>query len=577
VSTTTQPDPQPRQKDILVSTMLNSTSTAPRHDLVLRPAASVGDLAEPAHRTVEKDGMVIEQDIAVPVRTGGVVYIDVYRPVDRLDVSLPVIVAWGAFGKHVRGMAALFADGHGVAPEWISEHTPFEAPDPAYWCAHGYAVAFADPRGTWNSPGTYTHGDESEAQDYHDLVEWLGTQAWSSGRVGISGVSYLARSAFAVAATQPPHLAAINACESFVDMYREFAFHGGIPETRFTGMITERVAHGRGLAEDLGANFAAHPLIGDDPYWASRSIDAGAITVPALVIASWGDQGLHTRGTFDAFTAIGSSEKWLRAHGRKKWQYYYQPENVERLRTFFDRHLKGEGPGLDGTPRVEIEVREMVDVGAVRAELEWPPARTEHRQLFLDAVEGTLESEPTPAETASLYDARSGRAVFDHTFDEDIELTGYMALRLWIASDIGTDADVFVAVEKIGEDGVRVPQVFYATFTDGPVAQGWLRASHRALDTERSTPQRPLHPHDREEPLEPGVPVPIDIEIWPSSTMFRAGEALRLIVAGADIYGEDDPGLPTDSPWPGHTTRNVGRHVLRAGGRFDSYLLVPVL
>ncbi len=108
---------------------------------------------------------------------------------------------------------------------------------------------------------------------------------------------------------------------------------------------------------------------------------------------------------------------------------------------------------------------------------------------------------------------------------------------------------------------------------DGPVALGWLRASHRELDKERSTPYQPWHLHWRELKLEPGIPVPVEIEIWPSATRFAAGERLRVVVQGSDIYKY--------APWmvlAGHPeTINAGVHVIHTGGKYESHLLIPIV
>jgi predicted acyl esterase len=134
--------------------------------------------------------------------------------------------------------------------------------------------------------------------------------------------------------------------------------------------------------------------------------------------------------------------------------------------------------------------------------------------------------------------------------------------------------DLFVGIQKLDRQGELVPFVFYALLENGPVALGWLRASHRDLDPQRSTPEQPVHTHTREQLLEPGERVPVEVEIWPSSTLFRAGERLRLVVQGQDIMRE---GLP-NAPFARHEdTRNKGTHVLHTGGTFDSCLLVPVV
>ena len=127
------------------------------------------------------------------------------------------------------------------------------------------------------------------------------------------------------------------------DTYREVARHGGIPETYFWPYIGHRWGCGTGLVEDLAAETAEHPFF--DDFWASKAADLSRITVPAFVVASWSDQGLHTRGTFEGFKKIGSRRKWLDAHGGKKWGYYYAPESLRRQevrgRLAASRHLAG--------------------------------------------------------------------------------------------------------------------------------------------------------------------------------------------------------------------------------------------
>ena len=180
----------------------------------------------------------------------------------------------------------------------------------------------------------------------------------------------------------------------------------------------------------------------------------------------------------------------------------------------------------------------------------------------------TLQSE------VGLYDpqAEDGRAVFDYVFPVDTELTGHMSLHLWVEAIGADDMDLFVGVQKFDRRGEIVPFVFYALLENGPVALGWLRVSHRELDSQRSTPEQPVHPHTREQLLTPGERVAVDVEIWPSSTLFRAGERLRLVVQGQDVMRE---GLP-NAPFARHeNTRNRGTHVIHTGGDFDSFLLVP--
>jgi uncharacterized protein len=146
-------------------------------------------------------------------------------------------------------------------------------------------------------------------------------------------------------------------------------------------------------------------------------------------------------------------------------------------------------------------------------------------------------------------------------------------LRLWISTDDSDDADLFVAVQKLDAHGVVVNFPYFTLQNDGQTTHGWQRVSHRELDPLRSTPQQPVHPHEREQRLAPGEIVPVEIELWPSSTLYRADESLRIVVKGTDIQS-----YPPGTFVAGHTSdRNRGNHTIHTGGRYDSHLLIPVI
>ncbi|HEY4887423.1 MAG TPA: CocE/NonD family hydrolase [Candidatus Dormibacteraeota bacterium] len=520
-------------------------------------------------RTVHADGMVIDYDAPVAMRDGVEIYTDVFRPDG--PGSVPVIVAWGPYGKHGPVKYDFFPN-HGVAVGWVSKYAGFEAPDPLYWTRHGYAVINVDPRGMWNSQGDATFYSAQEAMDVYDLIEWAGTQDWCNGKVGMSGVSYLAIVQWRAAAERPPHLFAINPWEGVSDRYREMAYHGGIPENRFGPMWrSRRVPYSHQRVEDTVTMYAEHPMW--DAYWESKTAALSKVQVPAFVVASWSDQGLHTRGTLEGFKRISSKQKWLLVHGRKKWQYYYQPENVERLRLFFDRFLKGIENEVDRWPTVRTEIRDAFYVGEMRDENEWPLARTVYEELYLDGTGASLGPLTAGAEAAVSYPAATGRARFTYRFNTTTELVGHMKLRLWVEADGADDMDLFVGLQKLDESGNFMPFSFLNALEDGPVALGWLRVSHRELDEARSRPEQPWHTHLREQRLKPGEIVPVEIEIWPSGTRFQKGEQLQVIIQGSDVQ-QYPPGVVA----MGHSvTRNEGTHIIHTGGRYDSHLLVPVI
>jgi hypothetical protein len=524
-------------------------------------------------RTERAAGMSIEYDREVRMRDGARIYIDLYRP--QTEGQYPVLLAWGPYGKFGRVKYSQLGN-TGLDDEDFNVYTKFEAADPIYWCRHGYIIINADQRGAWHSEGDLTFMSPQEVDDCYDLIEWAGTQVWSNGKVGMQGVSYLAWSQWKVAAARPPHLAAINPWEGVSDFYREFATHGGIPETSFGPMWQNSVRFSTTRVEDFVEMERRHPLF--DAYWRSKNAELSKITVPAFVVASWTDHGLHNRGTLEGFRTIASKDKWLIVHGRKKWWHFYQKENVEKQRQFFNRFLKGIDNHVKDWPKVTLEIREKYYVGATRTEKEWPLARTKYSKLFLNARSGKLSNSPCkkPAQTGySVRDLqdKTQNARFEYRFGRKTELTGYMKLKLWVEADGSDDMDIFVALEKIDRTGYLVPFPFFGNHDDGPVALGWLRVSHRELDKEKSTPYQPYHKHEKELKLRPGEVVPIEIEIWPSSTLFERGETLRLVVQGSDIYA-----YPEEMHTNTHTASvNKGRHVIYAGGKHDSHLLVPVI
>jgi uncharacterized protein len=555
-----------------MTTDRNSSSLMMRPGV--HPTRVVGKKIPPPPDYIDycEDGLRIERNVAVVLRDGVRIFVDIYRP-ETQPHALPTLLGWSPYGKH-NVSDRLPWPAADVARDWISRHTAFEAPDPVYWCRHGYAVVYPDPRGSWYSEGELRHGGGGEAEDCYDLIEWLGRRPWGNGRVGMSGVSYLTAIQWQVAPLRPPHLAAINPWEGFTDWYREFAYHGGIPETSFIVRGSANLQYSTTRTEDTVANVRAHPLY--DAYWASKESALESIEVPAYVVASWSDQGLHTRGTLEAYKRIASPEKWLEIHGRKKWHYYYEPSRLEKQRQFFDHFLKTPGSVIPRWPKVLLEVRERAQRGQFRAESAWPLARTQFTKLYLDVSQARLCDEPLAAPAEARYDPRAedGRAMFDHLFRTDTELTGHMKLRLWVECIGADDMDLFVAIQKLDREGLRVPFVFYAMHEDGPVALGWLRASHRELNPVRSRPEQPFHPHTRELRLRAGERAPLEIEIWASSTLFLAGETLRVVVQGRDVT---EPTVP-NAPFARHEdTRNAGLHLIHAGGPYDSHLLIPVI
>ena len=519
------------------------------------------------------DGMDITWDVEVPMRDGTKLYVDIFCP-ESATTNLPVILTYSPYGKHGPKTFDIFPNS-GVPKGSVSKYAVWEGPDPLYWTKKGYAMVNADARGSWASEGNCTILSADQGVDGYDIVEWIAEQPFSNGRVGLCGVSYLAIIQWRVAELNPPHLSAIMPWEGLSDAYRDATHHGGIPETNFLKFTEWSCRAGFNQVEDWVGMQKEHGLF--DAYHESKQAKLHQIKCPAYVVADWGDQGLHTRGTLLGFSEIGSSEKWLEVHGQKKWQYFYQPTSLRRQEAFFQKFLKQQPSEVDIWPPVSIEIREKAFEGYVRAENEWPLQRTRPTRKFLDLTSGKLvDNSPDTTQTAS-YDSEKDQDHIDlqYTFDSDTELTGGMCLRLNISTDHSSsadDLDIFVQLDKLTASGAVVPFVAMSMLDDGPLALGWLRASHRELDASKSTDLAPYHSHTRELKLKPGEIVPVYIEIWPSSTRFVKGESLRVRIQGNDIFRYDLPQVQLHQD-----SVNKGRHWFYSGGDKESYLLMPVV
>jgi predicted acyl esterase len=519
--------------------------------------------------------IAMERDLVVPMRDGVRLFADLFKPAD--DRAHPVVMSVTPYDKDKLPdrLATFFMRLSGVKFGKLncSRQTGFEAPDPAYWVQQGYAVLQADVRGMHKSEGQAGVLRQQDAEDYYDLIEWAAAQPWCTGRVGLMGVSYLAMSQWHVAALKPPHLRAIVPWEGVTDLYRELAFHGGIPETAFVRLwATMRIKRGRNrrfpLAEDFLIQRAAHPL--DDAYWASKRPVLENIEVPALVCASWSDHGLHTRGSIQGFERISSRQKWLFTHGRKKWETFYSEEALARQKQFLDHFLRDLDNGMDRVPKVRLEIRKAYYTQEVRDAESWPLSSVQPALLYLCANTGSLQKDPVASEGQMKYrpTSRNGKAVFSARFDHAVELIGGMRLKLWISTSEGDDLDVFVVLRKLDSSGSEVFFSGYNGYERDGVAKGWLRASHRELDPSLSTPLSPWHSHTRIQKLRSGEVVALEIEVWPSATLFEVGSSLQLTVQGRDA-----------AKYPAFRHRkliNRGWHTIYTGGPYDSCLAVPL-
>ncbi len=552
--------------------------------------------ASPAAATYD---LLVDRDVDVPMRDGARLKADVIRPDD--GGKFPAILNLGPYQK----------DKVWVPPDTLEEKPNplmnWETVNPEWWVPKGYACVRVDGRGSGKSPGQCEPWSSQEAIDFYDAIEWAAAQPWCNGKVGLCGISYFAINQWFVANLQPPSLKAIIPWEGFADLYRDALFHGGILSVFMTNWFTAHLMH-----HLLGRASRQQPdgwQVNTVHFWLRNNLDSGAfrgaqaqwdrITVPLFTVGNWTGMALHLRGNTEAFMRAASKHKKLRIHTGSHVHPFYTEEGRRDQLRFLDYWLKGIENGVMDEPPVRLAIRKGRDEIEWRDEAEWPLARTRWTKFHLDLSTPPADKPNSgglvaskPAATGSRTYAASSLGTMGSTsaassqvmgggikpgmgvsletppLPEDVEVTGPVAANLWVASST-EDMDLFLTLRNIDAEGNEVLETGQQG-TPVPVAKGWLRVSHRELDPELTLPYRPYHRHQRRLYLTPGQIVETQVEIWPTSMVFRKGHRIRL-----DVQPRD--GVGSQSYMHYHADYNTGTNTLYSGGDKESYLLLPVI
>jgi predicted acyl esterase len=523
-----------------------------------------------AYRNLSQPEFAIraEYDLEIPLRDGTKLRADLYRP--ATDRRVPVLVAASPYPRQA---------------QYLSAPAGFiEAGQTDFWVPRGYAHLIVNVRGTHGSGGSYRFLDPHAGQDLYDVIEWSARQPWSDGNTGMIGVSYFSMEQYHAALAKPPHLKAIFPFSGATDPYRQIMYHGGILQGRFAGsyfnangvleklggdtfralpfrvfnnLVLHRTAvHGRFATppkapmdaleaiarfsyerEPWESNYAQivreHQLY--DDFWASRDVTEriGGIDVPMYLGSDPENVSIHLDGPFAVLPYLRKDQAWqvmLTPRGGLQWPW--ESMHVEAL-AWYDHWLKGRDTGILEGPRIRYYVE---GVGEWRATERWPLPHTQWRRLFL-AADGKLSAAAAGAGNRDYIhvppNLPRGRGTLSSSlpaviaWESDalaapVELIGPFVLHL-LAASTATDTDWIVKLLDVAPDGTALN-----------LTQGWLRASHRALDARRSRPYRPVPAGTKPQPLEPGKPTGFDIAILPLARRFQPGHRLRLELTSAD-------------------------------------------
>ncbi|HEY6125034.1 MAG TPA: CocE/NonD family hydrolase [Steroidobacteraceae bacterium] len=438
---------------------------------------------------------------------------------------------------------------------------------------YGYVVAVADFRGTHASFGRnagFNRGEWQDAArfDAYDITEWLASQPWSNGKVGMWGCSATGGSQMQALSTAPPHLKAIFPMSCEWDVYSWVAAGGmtpppGQPTQIMRGAPREERDRNAVAVDDdrdgalLRAATGEHrdnlETPGFVPYrdsvseafgnawWvkSSPSTYRGDINKSGIAVyaaTNWAE-GFTGYGPPFTFNNLRTPKKLIFGPGKHcDWSTVLKDTGfdivVEELR-FFDHWLRGIDNGVMREPAVTYYTYNEAPAKAWKSSRTWPLKNERRTRFYLG--DGTLDSRAPAAgesrmqviygvDDASFW--KSGMTFVSAPLEHDMEVTGHPVAHVWLASTT-TDADVIARIDDVAPDGTSR----YAG------VEGKLRASMRALGKPPyDNLGLPWHPGTEASklPLQPDQPVELTFDLMPMSYLFKAGHRIRVTMQFAD-------------------------------------------
>jgi uncharacterized protein len=481
---------------------------------------------------------------------------------------------------------------------------------PDTFATRGMIGAVADVRGTGGSGGSLkdNYFSPREARDGAELVEYFGTQPYSTGKVGMTGGSYVGITQYLTAEQRPPHLAVITPIVALSDVYRDAYAHGGVPSLFFDAQYiavqggpgaasanndpalltdTLQAKLGQSPPGTIAFDYLARP--DDDAFYRDRSpiYHASNIDVPVLAIGQWHDgllrgapemyralarrKGVETRLFMDPCTHKGCGAPFA--------PFTDSPGRYDESGLVFEflgKYLLG--ADTPRRPPVEYYLQHANRyVGATS----WPPTGVRFKRVPLGR--GTKQYVSDPAAGLSMafdqygtvagspylptdqrLEGPHGLTVRTPVQKKPLDLAGPIALHL-VASSTATDTDWYAKIADVAPDG-----------SETIVTEGALRASHRALDPNLSTPERPYHTHTDPQAIEPGRFYAYDVEIWPTAYELAAGHRLQLRLTSTDFPTHLAGWYRIDRDHPEATQIELQGPAVNTVRLTASHLLLPV-
>jgi X-Pro dipeptidyl-peptidase len=452
----------------------------------------------------------------------------------------------------------------------------------SYFLSRGYAMVFAESIGSGHSTGCPTIGDRNETLGAKAVVDWLNGRTsardatgaakvagWTSGQVGMMGVSYNGTLPNAVATTGVDGLDAIvpiAAISSWYDYYR--ADGAVVAPGTFQGEDTDVLAEYvltrdnpeicRPLVESLTRD--QDRLSGDySQFWAARDylLDVDGVHAATLAVHGLNDWNVKTKQVaqwYEALRRNGVPHKiWLHQFGHRGPLGLRRDEWLRTLNRWFTRYLWDVPNGVESEPRATIQREDL----SWTEEAEWPNPAASAVQLFPTAggaASGGLVASPTPGipvvESPPAVPAIETLSDNAQILAEDLAAAASSPHRLvYDTVPLGVPlrfSGTVVVRERLAFDypAANVTALLVDRSPDGSVAvitRGWTDPQNR-------------HRADQTQPILPGQWLSLDVEMQPDDYVVPAGHRISLVLLSSDYdYTlRPPPGIRTDVDL-GHT------------------------
>ncbi len=546
-----------------------------------------------------KYGIKTERNVYVAMRDGVRLAINIFRPDAR--GKFPALLAMSGYGKEEMELL--------MPPQPLSRSAVWdgniEAGDPNDYVPRGYIHVIGDVRGTGVSEGQFPG---PEGRDCYDLIEWLAKQPWCNGNIGMVGYSYFSMIQVSTAIQQPPHLKCIAVSHVIADMYRDLGYHGGV-----LSLMGYGVWYGRHGTSGFAANNAVsatqkslpkaefekrrqellnHPDIKnypnvyhlllypqknpwffdtlmnpyDGPSYAAASAYSAfdKIKIPVHVVGKCAHEDM---GYWNLYEGISSPKKLLiKPNGpeERPWR-----EDTELLIRWYDHWLKGNDTGMMEEPPIKLFV---MGENKWRDVKKWPLPETTHVPVYLRRWENlsflpelnTDDPDGFFQQPLHLSNKRDWVTYISPPLDEDLQVIGRASVNFFASID-QPDANWIAKFYDVAPNGVETR-----------LGKGYLKASHRALDPKKSTPDEPFHPHTKEsiQTIKPGEVYEYNLGLGVISNVFLSGHRLKLTIES--LESPRDPELQMH--YHPHLNSSYSTlHKVYRNKVYRSHLLLPVV